>query len=62
MADKALRGNKLTKYKKDFAAPWDKDAEVIPELKALVEGTRKVSKDQRKFSKKKKSTHPMAKS
>ena len=49
MGDKALRGNKLTKFKKDFAAPWDKDAEVIPELKALEEGIKKVSKDQKKF-------------
>ena len=34
---------------------------VSKELKALLEGTRKISKDQRKFSKKKKSKHPMAK-
>jgi len=54
MGDKALRGNKLTKFKKDFAAPWDKDAKVIPELKAFAEGIKKVSKDQKKFSEKKK--------
>ena len=57
MGDKSNWKNKnrtIAKFKKDFAAPWDRDAEVIPELKALAAGIKKVSKDQKKFSKKKK--------
>ena len=52
MGDKSNWKNKnrtIAKFKKDFAAPWDRDAEVIPELKALAEGTKKVGKDQKKF-------------
>jgi len=51
MSDKSNWKNKnrdiLTKYKEDFAAPWDKDAKVIPELKALLEGTKKIKKKTR---------------
>ena len=56
MADKSNWKNKnrdlLKKWKEDFAAPWDKDATVVPdEIKALVKGVRTVSKNQKKYKK-----------
>ena len=56
MADKSNWKNKnrdlLKKWKEDFAAPWDKDATVVPdEIKALVKGVKTVSKNQKKYKK-----------
>ena len=56
MADKSNWKNKnrdlLKKWKEDFAAPWDKDATVVPdEIKAIVKGVRTVSKNQKKYKK-----------
>ena len=42
-----LTEEKKKKLEEDFAAPWDKDAKVIPELKALLEGTKKIKKKPR---------------
>ena len=54
MADKSNWKNKnrdlLKKWKEDFAAPWDKDATVVPdEIKALVKGVKTVSKKKKKL-------------
>ena len=56
MADKSNWKNKnrdlLKKWKEDFAAPWDKDATVVPdEIKALVKGVKTVSKKKRSYKK-----------
>ena len=57
MGDKALKGNKLTRWLTNYSAPWDTDSrpekkmETEAELKALFKGMRKVSKDQSKFKK-----------
>ena len=56
MADKSNWKNKnrdlLKKWKEDFAAPWDKDATVVPdEIKALAKGVKNVSKKQKKYKK-----------
>ena len=52
MSDKSNWKNKnrdiLTKYKEDFAAPWDKDAKVIPELKVFLKGLRPKKKTRAK--------------
>ena len=56
MSDKSKWTNKnrdiLKKWKEAFAAPWDKDATVVPdEIKALVKGVKTVSKNQKKYKK-----------
>ena len=56
MADKSNWKNKnrdlLKKWKEGFAAPWDKDATVVPdEIKALAKGVKNVSKKQKKYKK-----------
>ena len=56
MADKSNWKNKnrdlLKKWKEEGAAPWDKDATVIPdEIKALVKGVKTVNKNQKKYKK-----------
>jgi|TARA_R100000093_G_scaffold88_3_gene251 hypothetical protein len=61
MTDKSNWTNKnrdiLKKLEKEgkydrFAAPWDKDATVVPdEIKALAKGVKNVSKKQKKYKK-----------
>ena len=48
MGDKALKGNKLTKWLTNYAAPWDTDAKVPPELKGLLQGTKKIKTTKRR--------------